>query len=112
MIECLRCECMGKVSVAMSNDDIMSVEHILSTARSVRKKLDFERPIAREDIEACIEVAVQAPTGIAGENWRFLVVTDSEKKAQIAEIYCDVLMEISSHRARRGTAAGSLEGAV
>ncbi len=77
---------------------VSEVEHVLSTARSVRKKLDFDREISREDLEACIDVAVQAPTGLAGENWRFLVVTDPEKKQAIADIYCDVLIDIGKTR--------------
>ena len=74
------------------------VEHILSTARSVRRKLDYSRPVSEEDLLACINVAVQAPTGIIGENWRFLVVTDPGKKKQIADIYCEVLQQISVDR--------------
>ncbi len=74
------------------------VEHILSTARSVRRKLDYSRPVSEEDLLACINVAVQAPTGIIGENWRFLVVTDPVRKKQIADIYCDVLEQISIDR--------------
>lgn len=74
------------------------VEHVLSTARSVRRRLDFDRPIARADIEACIEIAVQAPTGIAGENWRFLVITEPEAKKKIADIYVEVLRGIERDR--------------
>ena len=74
------------------------VDHILSTARSVRRKLDFDRPISKEDLEACINVAVQAPTGLGGENWRFLVVTDPVKKKLIADIYCEVLVQLSESR--------------
>lgn len=70
------------------------VENVLSTARSVRKKLDFSRPVSQEDLEACIDVAVQAPTGIDAENWRFLVVTEPAIKQKIADIYCEVMMEI------------------
>ena len=82
----------------MGNEITERVEHVLSTARSVRKKLDFTRPVSREDLEACINVAVQAPTGLDGENWRFLVVTDPGVKKQIAEIYCDVLVQIGEAR--------------
>lgn len=78
--------------------DKASVEHVLSTARSVRRKLDFSRPVSKEDLTACINIAVQAPTGLQGENWRFLVVTDAEKKKQIANIYCEVLVEIGKAR--------------
>jgi len=74
------------------------VEHVLSTARSVRKKLDFSRPVSQEDLEACIDVAVQAPTGIDAESWRFLVVTDPAIKQKIADIYCEVMLEIGRSR--------------
>ena len=74
------------------------VDHVLSTSRSVRRKLDFDKPLTRQDIEACIDVAVQAPTGLAGENWRFVVITDPELKAKIAEIYRDVLVQLSESR--------------
>ncbi len=74
------------------------VMHVLSTARSVRRKLDFDRPVSREDLEACINVAVQAPTGIIAENWRFLVITEPEIKKQIADIYCEVLLQIGETR--------------
>ena len=79
----------------------MSVEYvdeILSTARSVRRKLDFERPIEREVLFDCIDVAVQAPTGINGENWRFVVVDEPEPKARVAKIYSEVLIEIMRMR--------------
>jgi nitroreductase len=82
----------------LMNTDLELVEHVLSTARSVRRKLDFERPVSREDLEACIDVAVQAPTGIIGENWRFLVVTESKPKQQIADIYNEVLGQIAVTR--------------
>ena len=77
---------------------IEEFEYILKSTRSVRRKLDFDRPVSREDIEACIDVAVQAPMGIAGENWRFLVITEPEPKAQIAEIYCEIMLEIAFMR--------------
>jgi nitroreductase len=67
--------------------DIASVDHVLMTTRSVRRRIDFERPVEPEVIEQCIEIAVQAPTGINAENWRFLVVTSPEKKAALAELY-------------------------
>ena len=97
MIECLSRQCM-KVTLLTMQTSIEEFEYILKSARSVRRKLDFDRPVSREDIEACIDVAVQAPTGIAGENWRFLVITEPEPKAQIAEIYCEIMLEIAATR--------------
>ncbi|MDA0978342.1 MAG: nitroreductase family protein [Proteobacteria bacterium] len=82
----------------MDQEFLEQVDHILSTARSVRRRLDFSREVSREDLEACINIAVQAPTGIAGESWRFLVVTDPGLKLQIAEIYNDQLRNLSLDR--------------
>jgi nitroreductase len=42
---------------------LASVDHILTTTRSERKRLDFSRPIERKVIEECIEIALQAPSG-------------------------------------------------
>ncbi len=62
-------------------------EHILRTTRSVRRRLDFERPVEPEVIEACIDVATQAPTGLDREAWRFVVVTEPEVKREIGALY-------------------------
>ena len=78
--------------------DLAAFDEILSTARSVRRKLDFERPIPRQVLFDCIDVAVQAPTGLAGENWRFVVVDAPAQKAQIAKVYADVLINIMRQR--------------
>ncbi len=78
--------------------DLESVDQILKTARSVRRKLDFDREVPLRVIEECIDVAIQAPVALSGENWRFLVVTDEKRKAELAEIYCQVLIEITTER--------------
>lgn len=78
--------------------DLTSVDTVLATARSVRRKLDFERPVPRDVILECIDIATQAPTGLGGESWRFLVITDSEKKQAIARTYGDVLDELARSR--------------
>jgi nitroreductase len=65
----------------------MDLDHALSTTRVVRKRLDFERPVPREVIVECLELAVQAPTGGNRQNWHWVVVTDEEKKRAIGEWY-------------------------
>ena len=66
------------------SDDVFEV---LETTRSVRRRLDFERPVDPALIERCIDAAVQAPTGLDREAWRFLVLTEPEPKAAVAELY-------------------------
>ncbi|MEM9624375.1 MAG: nitroreductase family protein [Pseudomonadota bacterium] len=78
--------------------DLGQIDEVLSTARSVRRKLDFDRPIEREVLFDCINVAVQAPTGLGGENWRFLVVDDPAQKQAVATIYKEILLAIMAER--------------
>jgi nitroreductase len=67
--------------------DLSSVDLVLRTTRSVRRKLDYERPVEPELIEECIEIATQAPTGRNAQAWRFLVVTEPEQKRVLGELY-------------------------
>lgn len=67
--------------------DIATVDELLSTTRSVRKRLDLTRPVGRDVILECIRLAMQAPTASNAQDWRWLVITDPEKRAAIAEIY-------------------------
>lgn len=67
--------------------DTATVDQLLTTTRSVRKRLDLERPVEREMILECLRLAVQAPTGSNMQGWRFLVVTDPELKARLGELY-------------------------
>lgn len=76
-----------------ASDDLFEV---LETTRSVRRRLDFERPVAREVLERCIDAAVQAPTGLNREAWRFLVLTEPEPKARVAELYRRAMSEIAT----------------
>lgn len=56
----------------LSDIDLPSVDHVLTTTRAVRQRLDLTRPVAREVIERCIDIAVQAPTAFHGETWQFV----------------------------------------
>ena len=67
--------------------NLASVDYVLTTTRAVRKRLDLTRPVEPEVIEQCIEIAVQAPTGLLGQTWHFIVVTDPAKRAALANMY-------------------------
>lgn len=67
--------------------DLATLDHLLTTTRSVRKRLDLTRPVENEIIERCIEIAIQAPSASNAQHWRFLVVTDPEKRQAIAGYY-------------------------
>jgi nitroreductase len=67
--------------------DTSSVDELLTTTRAVRKRLDLSRPVDREVILECVRLAMQAPTASNAQDWRWLVITDADKRAAIAEIY-------------------------
>src|ERR1700754_257680 len=67
--------------------DVANADLLLSTTRSVRKRLDFERPVERETLIECLELAVQAATASNRQTWRWVIVTDPELKLKIADIY-------------------------
>lgn len=67
--------------------DLATVDHLLSTTRAVRKRLDLARPVERAVLEACLQLALQAPSGSNRQGWHFLLVTDPAKRATIAGYY-------------------------
>ncbi len=67
--------------------DLTTVDHLLSTTRSVRKRLDLTRPVERAVIEECLRLALQAPSGSNRQGWHFLVITDAEKRQVVADYY-------------------------
>ena len=67
--------------------ELATVDHLLTTTRSVRRRLDLARPVEPEVIERCIEIALQAPTGSNSQGWHFVVVTDQVKRGRIAALY-------------------------
>ena len=72
--------------------DLKSCDHLLTTTRSVRKRLDLGRPVEPEIVEECLEIALQAPTGSNRQGWHFLVVRDAERKKGLAELYRKAVM--------------------
>ncbi|WP_040801040.1 nitroreductase family protein [Nocardia higoensis] len=65
----------------------LSTDELLSTTRTVRKRLDFDRPVPLEVVRECLELAVQAPSGSNSQGWHWVVVTDAEKRRQLGELY-------------------------
>jgi nitroreductase len=65
----------------------LSADEVLATTRSVRKRLDLDRPVERAVIMECLELAIQAPTGSNRQGWHWVFVEDPAKKAAIANVY-------------------------
>lgn len=79
---------MGAIAVLpVAPMNVELADQLLTTTRSVRKRLDLKRPVEPTVIERALEVALQAPTGSNAQGWRFVVVTDAKKRAGLAELY-------------------------
>jgi nitroreductase len=76
----------------------MSAETVLTTTRSVRKRLDLTRPVDLAVVRECLTIALQAPSGSNRQGWQWLVVADADQRAAIGAVYkraCDEYLESS-----------------
>ena len=64
-----------------------NAEYVLTTTRSVRKRLDLERPVERGVVEECLDIALQAPNGSNLNTWKWVLVDDKSTIRKIAELY-------------------------
>ena len=74
----------------------LSADEVLATTRSVRRRLDFERPVEREIVMECLDLALQAPTGSNSQGWQWMFVEDQDKKQAIADIYAANFFEYAN----------------
>src|SRR5437879_1194657 len=65
----------------------MTPDELLTTTRSVRRRLDLTRAVPRDLILECLDLAVQAPTGSNRQQWQWLVITEPATKRFIGERY-------------------------
>jgi nitroreductase len=65
----------------------MTPDELLTTTRAVRKRLDLNRPVPRELLLECVDIALQAPTGSNRQGWHFVFVEDADTKAALADLY-------------------------
>jgi nitroreductase len=65
----------------------LTVDELLTSTRSVRKRLDFDKPVPREVLIECLNLALQAPTGSNAQGWQLVFVEDPAKKKALADIY-------------------------
>jgi nitroreductase len=73
--------------------DLTTVDHLLTTTRSVRKRLDLGRAVDPRIIQQCIDIALQAPNGGNMGRYHFVVITDPAKRARIAALYARACAE-------------------
>lgn len=67
--------------------DLATVDHLLTTTRSVRKRLDFSRAVPDDVLLRCLEIALQAPSGSNAQGWSFVIVRDADRRRAVADCY-------------------------
>jgi nitroreductase len=82
---------------------------LLSTTRSVRKRLDFDRPVEREVLLECLRLAVQAPTASNRQTWRWVIVTEPDLKLKIADYYREAALPYLRGSQAAAEAGGSAQ---
>ncbi len=65
----------------------LSPDELLTTTRTVRRRLDLSRPVALDLIRECLEVALQAPSGSNRQGWQWMVITDEKSRRVIGDYY-------------------------
>lgn len=77
----------GNQPIEIEDLDRRSIDHVLTTTRAVRRRLDLDKPVPLDVVDECLEIALQAPTGFNMQRWRWLVITDPETRQAIGEIF-------------------------
>ena len=65
----------------------LTPDELLTTTRTVRKRLDLTRPVPLDLIKECLTIAMQAPSGSNRQGWHWMVVTDAAQRAAIGAVY-------------------------
>jgi nitroreductase len=74
--------------------------------------MDLERPVAREVVERCVELALQAPSGANRQDWRFIAIDAAPSRAAVAELYRQCFRAHYGSCASESVTSGKLPGAV
>lgn len=65
----------------------LSIDELLTTTRTVRRRLDLSRPVERTVVEECLRLAFQAPNGSNQQGWGWVVVDDPGTRTAMAGLY-------------------------
>jgi nitroreductase len=87
------------------------IDHLLTTTKAVRRRLDLARPVARDLVRECIEIACYAPNASNAQEWRWVVVDDPALRAEVAAQYRAVTVPPVAQMLATKEAAGDEAGA-
>ena len=94
----------------MTPFDTENTDRLLSTTRSVRRRLDLDRAVDSDLLRECVRLAAYAPNASNAQDWRWVIVTDPELRAAIAELYRAGIVPPMQENLARRRAAGDAAG--
>lgn len=71
----------------------LTPDELLTTTRTVRKRLDLTREVPLELVRECLEIALQAPTGSNRQGWQWIVIADPELRGKVGAVYRETTAE-------------------
>ena len=80
----------------------LTPDELLTTTRTVRRRLDLTRPVPLELVRECLEIALQAPSGSNAQRWEWVVVTDADQRAAVGRFYHDAVEDYLAGSASAG----------
>jgi nitroreductase len=89
----------------------LTPDELLTTTRTVRKRLDFARAVPRAIVEECLDVALQAPNGGNMNAWRWIAVDDRATIRELARLYNQGLEDYIATFGERGYPGAGVPGA-
>jgi nitroreductase len=72
----------------------LTTDELLTTTRAVRQRLDLTRPVERDIVEECLNLAIQAPNGSNRQSWNWVMVDDPLTRAAMADIWRGAISDI------------------
>lgn len=72
---------------------VTTPDELLTTTRTVRRRLDLTRPVPLTLVRECLEIAIQAPSGGNRQHWHWIVLTDPDVRAAVGEVYARSVRE-------------------
>lgn len=94
----------------MTPFDTENTDRLLSTTRSVRRRLDFDRAVEPDVLRECVRLAAYAPNASNAQDWRWVIVTDPDLRATIADHYRAGIFPPMEENLERRKAAGDTAG--
>jgi nitroreductase len=62
-------------------------DQLLTTTRTVRRRLDLDRPVERSVVEDCLRIAFQAPNGSNLQLYNWVLIDDPTTRERVAAVY-------------------------